>query len=70
MVCPVKLVVDGLSEEVPDRATVLDVLRARGEPTTHIVVELNGSFVHPDKYGVTKLRPDDRLEIVYPAFGG
>lgn len=65
-----RIVVDGLPEEVSDGVTVLDVLRRRGEPTTHIIVEINGSFVHPDAYGNTRLRQGDRMEVVYPAFGG
>ena len=66
----VRIIVDGHPEDVPDGANVLDVLRQRGEPTTHIIVEINGSFVHPQVYGDTKLHPDDRMEVVYPAFGG
>ena len=65
-----KIVVDGLPEDVPDGANVLDVLTQRGEPTTHIMVEINGSFVHPRAYAGKKIRPGDRMEIVYPAFGG
>ncbi len=65
-----KIVVDGLGEEVPDGATVLDVLLQRGEPTTHIIVEINGSFVHPNSYDETELTAGDRMEVVYPAFGG
>lgn len=66
-----KIVIDGLKEEVPDNATVQDIMQTRGEPTTHVVVvELNGVFVHPDRYKDTRLDPGDRLEVVYPAFGG
>ena len=65
-----RIIVDGIPEDVPDRATVLDVLSQHGEPTTHIIVEINGSFVHPQDYGETKLKPGDRMEVVYPAFGG
>ena len=65
-----RIIVDGLPEHVPAGANVLDVLRQRGEPTTHIIVEINGLFVHPRVYGETKLSPNDRMEVVYPAFGG
>jgi len=65
-----RIVVDGLPEDVPDGANVLDVLKQRGEPTTHIIVEINGSFVHPHAYAGKKMHPGDRMEIVYPAFGG
>ena len=65
-----RIIVDGLPEDVPDRATVLEVLQQCGEPTTHIIVEINGSFVHPQIYGAKKVHPGDRMEVVYPAFGG
>ena len=65
-----RIVVDGLPEDVPDRTTVLDVLKKRGEPTAHIIVEINGSFVHPNSYGEKEVQPGDRMEVVYPAFGG
>ncbi len=65
-----RIVVDGLPENVPDGATVLEVLKQRGEPTTHIIVEINGSFVHPQIYDEKTVHPGDRMEVVYPAFGG
>ena len=65
-----KVFVDGLPEDVPDGTTVTEMLDRRGEPTTHIIVEINGSFVHPNNYKRTRLSQDDRMEVVYPAFGG
>ena len=65
-----RLIVDGLPENVADGATVLDVLRQRNEPTTHVIVEVNGSFVHPTDYAKRRLQEGDRVEVVYPAFGG
>ena len=65
-----RIVVDGLPEEVSDGATVSDVLKQRGEPTSHIIVEINGSFVHPRNYGDRIVRAGDTIEVVYPAFGG
>lgn len=65
-----KVVVDGQAETVRSGATVLDVLRRRGEPTTHVLVEINGSFVHPREYGEVLLSPGDRMEVILPAFGG
>jgi len=66
----VQIVVDGLPVEVSEGATVLQILKQLGEPTSHIIVEVNGSFVHPKSYGRTRLEKDDRVEVVYPAFGG
>jgi thiamine biosynthesis protein ThiS len=66
----VRIFVDGLPEDVPDGASVFDVLEQRDEPQDHVIVELNGSFVHPPAYRGKKLHLGDRIEIVYPAFGG
>ncbi len=65
-----KVVVDGLPENVPDKATLKELLEIREEPTEHVIVEVNGSFVHPNRYSRTKLKPGDKIEVVYPAFGG
>jgi thiamine biosynthesis protein ThiS len=66
----VQVFIDGLAEEVRNGATVLEILQNRGEPTSHVLVEINGSFVHPNDYAARTLRVGDRLEVVYPAFGG
>ena len=65
-----QIVVDGLPEEVPAKTTIRDLLMERDEPTDHIIVERNGSFVHPRDYAAIKLQPSDRIEVVFPAFGG
>jgi thiamine biosynthesis protein ThiS len=66
----VRVFVDGLPEEVREGASVAEVLEQRGDPTHHVMVEINGSFVHPKSYDVAHLRAGDRMEVVYPAFGG
>ena len=65
-----RVVIDGLQEDVPDTATISEVLRLRGEPTEHVIIELNGSFVRRENYHKITLKPGDRVEVVYPAFGG
>ena len=65
-----KIVVDGLPEQIQDSATLLELLESKEEPTEHVIVELNGSFIHPTQYAQTQLQPGDRVEVVYPAFGG
>jgi thiamine biosynthesis protein ThiS len=62
--------VDGLEQEVPDQATVADVLEQLSEPAAQALVELNGVFVHKSSYSETVLKSGDRLEVIYPAFGG
>ena len=64
------ILVDGLEQEVADQATVAGVLEQLGEDTAQALVELNSVFVHKTNYSNTVLKSGDRLEIIYPAFGG
>jgi thiamine biosynthesis protein ThiS len=64
------LFVDGLEQEAPDGTTVADLLERVGEAVEHALVELNGAYLHKTDYPATKLKAGDRLEIIYPAFGG
>ena len=66
----VKIRIDDQPVEAPDDATVARMLDIRGEAVGHVLVELNGVYVYPEEYAVRKLRPGDRLEFIYPAFGG
>lgn len=64
------ITVDGLEHRVPARATVQEVLELLGEQVGHALVELNGRYLPPAAYPTTRLAPGDRLEVIYPAFGG
>jgi thiamine biosynthesis protein ThiS len=66
----VTIIIDGERREVPEGATVAEVLRMLSEPALHILVELNGTHVPPERQGETRIEPGDRLEIIHPAFGG
>jgi thiamine biosynthesis protein ThiS len=66
----VTIIIDGDEREVPDGATVADVLRILAEPAPHVLVEVNGTHVPPERHGETHLKPGDHLEIIHPAFGG
>ena len=65
-----KIVVDGLPKEVPDGATLVVVLHLLGEAAEHALIEVNGAYVHPGEFEILILKPGDRLEVIYPAFGG
>ena len=65
-----KIEVDGFPREVPDGATVGELLRELDEPTSHVIVEINGSFLPAERYEQTSLEEGDRVEVIYPAFGG
>ncbi|MBW1810387.1 MAG: sulfur carrier protein ThiS [Deltaproteobacteria bacterium] len=65
-----EITVDDLTREVPDGASLSQVLVLLGEPDTHFIVEINGSYIPKAKYESIKLSSGDRLEVIYPAFGG
>lgn len=62
--------VDGFPREIVEGTALADLLQALGEAVGHALVEVNGSFVHPREYGERLLRPGDRVEVIYPAYGG
>ena len=65
-----KIIVDDLPREVPGGATVYDILRLLGEAVKHAVVEVNSVYIHPREYAERTLNAGDRMEVIYPAFGG
>ena len=65
-----RIVVDGHPEDVPDGATVADVLELLEEPVRHVIVDVNGSCLRPRDYDAVQLNEGDRLEVIFPASGG
>ena len=65
-----RIFVDGQSQEVPDGATMAQVLSLLKEAVDQAIVELNYVYVNSNDYEKTKLKEGDRLEVIYPAFGG
>ena len=65
-----KIYIDGISKEIPDNLTVAQLIEHLDEAGNHAVIELNGNYIAPKNYNRTTLKPEDRLEIIYPAFGG
>ena len=68
----ISVVIDGRALLVSAGTTVRGLLRILGEPDDgrHLVVELNGRLVRARDYDDVVLSEGDRLEIIYPAFGG
>ena len=66
----IEMTVNGFMERVPNKATIEFLLQHFGEEDPHIIVEHNGIFVHPEKYGTRTVLNGDRLEFLNPAFGG
>lgn len=66
-----RLVVNGEIEDL-EVANLLDLLEARAVDLARrgVAVALNGAVVPRGQWRETRLRPDDRVEIVKPFAGG
>ena len=66
-----ELVVNGAVRRLtPAPATVAELVRALDLEGKRIAVERNGEIVPKGRYGVTRVDPGDRLEIVAAVGGG
>lgn len=64
------VVVNGQSREVPDGASVADLVRDLGLEAHPIAVEVNRRVVPRSEYEATPLAKDDRIEVVHFVGGG
>jgi thiamine biosynthesis protein ThiS len=65
-----RVVVNGQPRELPDRATVADLLRAMEVNLRHVAVELNLTVVPRARHAETPLVSGDRVEVVTLVGGG
>jgi thiamine biosynthesis protein ThiS len=56
--------------ELPESATVLDLLGRLQLPGTRVAVELNRQIVRRAEHGTTTLREGDQVEVVTLVGGG
>lgn len=66
----IEIVVNGMRERVPERATISFLLNLFEEKDAHLIVEHNGRFVYPQHYAATTVAAGDFLEFINPDFGG
>jgi len=62
--------VNGKKEEVQDRISVTDLLTSRKIRAEMVSVELNGTILHRDTFGATRLSDGDKVEFIYYMGGG
>ncbi len=62
--------VNGAERDVPDGATVADLLAEMGIGLRFVVVERNGEPVLAAEFPSTVVGDGDRLEVVKPTAGG
>ena len=66
----IAIYLNGKKEEIEDNMNVSTLLGFKKIRPEVVTIELNDKIIEKDKYQVTILRPDDRLEFVYYMGGG
>ncbi len=62
--------VNGMKQQVPENASILELIDYCEERDVHLVVEYNGGFVYPKDYETIRVQEGDMLEFIHPDFGG
>ena len=66
----IQITVNGMTEEVPEDATLEILIERFQEADPALIVELNGRYIYAREYGTTTVSQDDRVEFIHPDFGG
>jgi thiamine biosynthesis protein ThiS len=66
----INITVNGSSEKVPAGSSLAWLIAFSGEKDKSLIVERNGSFVYPQRYGEVILEDGDIVELINPDFGG
>ena len=56
--------------EIADGCSLQDLMLERQMSARAVITELNGQMVQPEQRGKTKLKPNDKLEIIHILGGG
>lgn len=70
MADPMRCVVNGEAQELPDAASVAELLRLRGLDRSPCAVEVNGALAPRREHRERTLAEGDRVEIVTLVGGG
>ena len=62
--------VNGEIRELPDTATVAELVAALGSAGKRVAVERNGEIVPRSRHAVTRLTNGDHIEVVVAVGGG
>ena len=66
----IRIIVNGMPEDVPEGSTVLSLIKYFNELDKSLIVEHNNRFVYPRMYGDTVISENDKLEFINPNVGG
>ena len=71
----IHITLNGMTEEVPEKATLSFLIKHFREEDPALIVEHNGLFVYPQEYDATtvsenRMNKFDPVEFIHPDFGG
>ena len=66
----IQITVNGMTEAVPENATLELLIERFQEADPALIVELNGRYIYAREYSTTRVSQDDRVEFIHPDFGG
>ena len=66
----IQITVNGMTEKVPAKSRIADLIERFGEKDPDLIVEHNGRFVFAQEYPERTVSAGDRLEFINPNFGG
>ena len=66
----IELIINGFKETIAENMTISKLIFRYREGDAALIVEHNGRFVYPRKYGEIILLNGDRIEFINPNFGG
>jgi sulfur carrier protein len=66
----IRIIVNGITEDVPENATLAFLIEHFREADPALIVEHNGRYVYARQYSTTRVSQDDKVEFIHPDFGG
>jgi len=64
------IIVGGNEIQVPDASSIQELLQAKDLSGDGIIVSVNDNVIRREFWKMTKLNPDDNVEIISMVFGG
>ncbi len=66
----IKIKINGKLVKIQDKTTLLDLIKKLKVPIKKVAVELNQTIVNKKTLGKTKIKKNDKIEIVHFIGGG
>lgn len=64
------IMLNGFKENIPKGMTVRSLIDHFEEGDPHLIIELNGRYIHSKDYEGCNLLENDVIEFINPCFGG